>query len=190
MAAQSKPQKTRVRKHLTQERLKEVLHYEPETGIFTWLVDIWCGSGLPGKPPKRAIVKAGEVAGCRQTQRGTYIFIRIDSSLYGAHRLAWLYMKGEWPIRVDHEDNDGTNNRWGNLRLATKSQNAANSKIHFDSTSGVKGVWFSQASQKWCSMIRVDGSRKYLGLFVNKQDAAQAYADAAIKYFGEFARTG
>lgn len=189
MADATKAQNLRARKLITQERLKELLHYDSETGLFRWIIDVWGGSGLSGKPPRIIVIPRGEIAGCRQECRGSYIFIRLDGVLYPAHRLAWFYMTGEWPARVDHRDTIGTNNEWKNLRLATRSQNAANSKMPIDNTSGFKGVHFSQASQKWCAMIRVDGKTKYLGIFEEKADAALAYAEGAAKYFGEFART-
>src|SRR5262249_32141337 len=111
---------------ITQERLKEVLFYSPKTGTFIWRVTL---------NPRG---KAGSVAGCKD---GAYWAIRIDRTLYDAHRLAWLYMTGEWPEGIDHRDKDGINNRWKNLREADQSQNGANSRLRVNSATGYKGVY-------------------------------------------------
>lgn len=99
--------------NLTQEYLKSILHYAPETGIFTWIV---CLSNR---------AKIGSIAGT--IRNNGYSKINIGGQLYYAHRLAWLYMTGKWPKEhVDHKDNVRANNKWKNLREATYSQNNKN----------------------------------------------------------------
>lgn len=155
------------------ERLREVLVYEPDTGLFRWKV---CLSN-------RGAV--GAVAG--HCNDGGYTQIRIDGNLYLAHCLAWFYMTGERPTKgVDHRDTNKQNNRWANLRPATKSQNGANAKRSRRNTSGFKGV--HRFRDKWCAQICVNRKRVNLGLFGTPEEAHSAYAAAAEMYFGEFAR--
>lgn len=98
---------------LSQEYLKSILHYDPETGILSWKVD-------------RRRVKIGQIAGYLCLG---YVAIGIDGKLYKGHRLAWLYMTGEWPKdEIDHINRTKHDNRWVNLREATKEQNCDNRK--------------------------------------------------------------
>lgn len=88
---------------------------------------------------------------------------------------------------VDHIDRDIYNNQKSNLRYATHSQNNANKPARIDNTSGYKGVGWNNAKNKWHAKIKVNGLHIHLGLFIDKNSAARAYNEAAIKYFGEFA---
>jgi hypothetical protein len=157
---------------ITIERLKQLLEYNPETGLWTWRVHRHCK-------------KCGDIAGGLNS--AGYIQITIDGTKYLAHRLAWLYMTGEWPKSlIDHEDLKPINNVWTNLREATHSQNKANRYHQKNNSCGVKGVDFHQG--KWRSLIYVDGAQIYLGSYPTKEQAADAYKIAAIKHFGDFAR--
>lgn len=159
---------------LTADRLREVLDYDRETGVFTWL-------------ESRGRVRAGVTAGAVDSKG--HLRIRIDGQLYGAHRLAWLYMKGHWPeLEIDHRDTNKLNNRWSNLREATPTQNRCNRVAQANSSSGVKGVWWHKATGKWRSAIRVRGAVTHLGLFTSIDEAAAAYAGAANDLHGDFAR--
>lgn len=89
--------------------------------------------------------------------------------------------------KVDHIDNNPLNNVRSNLRLATTAQNGANRRLGSNSTSGYKGVTWSKADSKWKAHIMVSGKTKHLGYFTDVLQAAQAYNEAAISYFGEFA---
>lgn len=162
---------------LTQARLKELLHYDPLTGTFTWLVS------------RGRLAKAGQVAG--SLNGDGYWQIKIDGVTYKAHRLAWLYMKGEWPPHeVDHWDTDRGNNRWANLRSATDEENRRNSGLPRNNTSGVRGVTWHKPSGKWVAQIGVGKAavRKTLnlGYFSEIGDAAAARRAAEIRLFGEF----
>ncbi len=158
---------------LTAERLREVLDYSPDTGIFKWRVRL---------PHSRAT--AGSSAGT--INQDGYRQIAIDNKCYVAHRLAWLYVYGHWFAGgLDHIDCDRSNNRLKNLRAATPSQNRANSRLRRNSKSGLKGVSFNYG---WRAFITINGIQHRLGRFSTPEEAHAAYCAAAIKHFGEFAR--
>lgn len=151
----------------SQERLKELLDYDPETGVFTYKVRV----------ARR--VKIGDEAGYVNTVG--YRIMSIDGRKYAGHRMAWIYKYGEDPIGldIDHKDGDRTNNRIDNLRLATRSQNTTHRKK-------VKGIR-SRCPGKWEARIKVNGKEIQLGNFTCPWHAYAAYWDARYKYFGEFA---
>ena len=157
---------------LTQARLKALITYDPETGGMTWNMK-------RGRAHRRD--HAGYVA------PDGYWRITIDGKSWLLHRLAWLYMTGdEPPAIIDHADLDRTNNRWANLREATKSQNNANSHTRARSATGFKGVFHHK--RKFRAQISVDGRCKYLGLFSSPEEAHAAYQRAAEAQYGNFAR--
>jgi len=159
---------------ITINRIKELLLYDHETGIFRWKV--MRGGSLPGS-----------IAGSL-TWNG-YHHIMIDGKNYRAHRLAWLYIYGEWPtIDIDHVDGDRTNNKIENLRLALRSQNNINSGPPKNNTSGIRGVYWNKKAGKFTASIGVNGKSIYLGLFSSIEEALDARISAEIKYYGEFAR--
>lgn len=156
------------------QRLMELLYYNPITGLFTWKV----------KTSNRACV--GATAGT-QAKSG-YVSIQVDGKIYGAHRLVWFYTHGEWPPhQVDHRDRKRNNNRIGNLRLATPSQNGFNSKSRSPS-SGIKGVSWSKQASKWQASIVANKKHHHLGYFASKADAADSVEKARGELHGEFAR--
>jgi hypothetical protein len=151
---------------LTANRLREVLDYDPQTGIFT-----------------RAGKRAGSSNGCG------YLRIRVDGQRYLAHRLAWLHVHGVWPSdQIDHVNTDRADNRIANLRDASRSQNHANTPLSRANTSGFKGVYWAPHTARWRAAIKVNGKKRHLGYFYSANDAALAYEAAANKMFGEFAR--
>jgi hypothetical protein len=156
---------------LTAQHLRALLDYDAETGVFTWRV------------ARRRIVK-GSAAG--SVNGDGYVTIGIDYSRYQAHRLAWLYMTGEWPVNeIDHKNRVRDDNKWSNLREATSSQNHRNSRAH---TSGLKGTHLDKQSKRWRAFIRQDGKQRYLGTFATAADAHAAYCTAAMEIDPEFAR--
>ncbi|MET4187584.1 hypothetical protein ABIB86_000467 [Bradyrhizobium sp. JR1.7] len=161
---------------LTLERLKTVLSYDAETGEWRWIF-------LRGRVVDRA-------AGGPDSDG--YLRVKIAGIHYRLNRLAVFYMTGEWPDgEVDHRDLDRTNNKWVNLRAATKTQNEGNKKARIDSLTGVKGVRRSNKSlsRPFEARIRTDGKRKSLGHFETIEGASAAYQAAAKEAFGEFARS-
>ena len=168
-----------LRNSLTAEQLRTVLTYDPATGIFTW-------RHRAGVPKWWNTKYAGTTAG--SPGGGGYIVIGLNRFIYGAHRLAWLWMTGEWPSsgEVDHIDTDGTNNVWTNLRDSTHGQNGRNTGIRPNNTSGFKGV--SRHGARWRAYIAVNYQRSHLGTFDTKEEAYAAYVAAAARLHGEFAR--
>lgn len=158
---------------LTQRRLIEALHYDSRTGVFSWLV-----------PPHNHPRLRGQAAGCDATG---YVMIKVDGRAYKAHRLAWLYVHGEWPaMRIDHRDGNPLNNSIENLRPATQAQNCANA-AKWRGKALPKGV--RQMGERYQARIRFERRLVHLGTFATPQDAANAYERAARDLYGEFART-
>ena len=173
---------------ITQERLKELLHYDPETGCFTWKHR----DGLVGKQKTWNIRWAGKPAGNLNKVLG-YVMVYADGKNYLCHRLAWLYVHGEIPgDEIDHIDGNRANNVLSNLRPATRKQNAANSKMRVDNKTGLKGVFYhrnrSHQNKPWQSRIKVNCRNVSLGYFNTKEAAYEAYVSAAEALRGEFAR--
>ena len=133
--------------NLTHKRLLEVLHYNPDTGIFTW-----------DKRPSR-FIKKGSDAGSLSYG---YIRIKVSGKSYFAHRLAWLYMTGQWPNKqIDHIDHDRANNSWRNLRAVTRIENARNRRINKNNSTGVCGV-YQVKTGGWRSSIYKNGRLHHL----------------------------
>ena len=185
MAQANKHAAPRGRKSVTQDWIRDRLHYEEKTGLFTRKYD-W----IVGRKPGWVKAPAGSVAGCVADHGHTkYITLSIDRiKLYG-HQAAFLYMTGHIPGLIDHEDNDGTHNWWTNLREATPPQSSWNVRRNKRNTSGVKGVYWHKADERWMARIRVNGKYRFLGNFEKIEDARDAYARAAKELCGEFART-
>jgi len=153
---------------LTQSILKSRLHYEPETGIFTWLVN-------------HHSVKAATVAG--SANGNGYIHIGVSGKNTQAHRLAFLYMTGEFPPdEIDHINGARNDNRWSNLRPVSRAENNKNSKRRHDNTSGVTGVSWCKTRKRWAAHIQVDGKPVNLGRFTDFFEAVSARKLAERKY--------
>ena len=158
---------------LTAEKLRELLHYDQETGIFTWKVRTFNQ------------VKVGDATGCPD---GTgYSKIRVQGRLYKAHRLAWLYMYSNWPKdQIDHINRDRADNRICNLRDVTSKQNGQNRKNNSNSTSGHPGVcWYKQTS-KWVAKIKHNQKRIHLGYFDTLEEAVAARKAGELKHWGAY----
>lgn len=155
-------------KRLTREALLRLLDYDPATGVFTWRVD------------RRGTAKAGTLAG-RIEGRG-YRQIRVFGRRFMAARLAWLYVTGEWPSHdVDHRNRQRDDNRFENLRPATRKQNSENSSPRQDH--GVKGVHFDASKRKWRAYITHFQKKMFLGTFSDFADAVAARKQAEARLF-------
>lgn len=154
------------------DRLKEVLRYEPETGLFFWVKTL---------SPKAV---SGSVAGAIR-KRG-YRIITIDKEQHRASRLAWLYTFGALPEKyIDHINRNKADDRISNLRLAEPFENSSNVAVTVRSKSGLKGV--CRTPWGWQASIRHKGKLHHLGSFRSSETAAKAYEIAAKKLHGEFA---
>lgn len=142
---------------LTQKRLREVLRYDPDTGIFTF---------AKGR-------RKGKVAGTRHDGRG-FLKVSIDNERHLLHRLAWLWMTGTMPRwRIDHINGDHDDNRWSNLREGDRMQKGRHRAPHREPT-GVPGVW--RVGDWFEAMVEVEGVTINLGSFLTAKEAISAIA--------------
>ena len=172
----------------TPEQLRELLHYEPDTGKL-----FWRERGISYFPDERAWKSWNTRLSGKETFKSCTQHGHKKASIFNAtwlgHRVAWAIHYGEWAENeVDHINGDPTDNRISNLRLATRAENGRNRKISKANTSGYKGVWWDNARSRWRAAIRIDGVKTALGCFPDPETAHAAYCEAASKYHGEFAR--
>ena len=152
---------------LTQDTLKSIFHYDPETGVFTRLIK-------------------NKISGTFDKTTG-YIVVWCDKKLYLAHRLAFLYMTGSFPKnQIDHINGIRHDNRFVNIRPATNSENSINKSIHPKNTSGYKGVYLSSQDGKWKAKININCKQVHIGTFNSPIEANVAYIKKAKELHGEF----
>ena len=162
---------------LTQERLKELVHYNPDTGVFTYRQ----------QTNPRALV--GQVIG--SVQRSGHLRMQLDKKSYQLHQLAFLYMQGILPNEVDHRNNIPDDNRWDNLRVATHQQNCFNSSMRKDNTSGHKGISIRKNIHSTTYHARITLNGKETGKHFNTLDEALAWRNSkSIELHGSFAFNG
>jgi hypothetical protein len=154
---------------ITAQRLRELLDYNPETGIFTRLAH------------RCAAAPAGSIAGYLNPDG--YTWFMVDRETYLAHRLAWLYMTGNWPAGlIDHINGVKTDNRIENLRdvsMSVNKQNARKARSDCRNSGGLAGAYLDRRyGGKWFSNITVSGRRKHLGYFDTPEEAHAAYLEA------------
>lgn len=154
---------------ITLERLRELFSFDPETGVFTWV------------NPTNWSISRGEALG-RVGAHG-YVCAILDGKSYLVHRLAWLWMTGEWPKNsIDHINGIKTDNRFCNLRDVTHSMNCHNKRIRNPTNKhGAMGVCWMEKRKTWVANICVNKRNKNLGDFETKEAAAQAYLEAKMK---------
>lgn len=155
---------------ITQQHAIELFYYNPETGDL-----------------RLRKVTRGDGTGYIDDNGYRRFWINENCRPYG-HQIAWLIIYGEW-CPVDHKDRNGSNLKINNLRKANKSQNAANSKTNCRNALGIKGVSICKATNRFRVDIQVNGKGINLGRYDTIQEAMLKYEHAAVKYFGEFART-
>ena len=177
--------------NITQEYLKSILDYNPETGIFRWKVrsvnmfedgffsaehncNLW-NARFVGKPP-------GSID-------NGYLRISINYEKYRAHILAWVIINGSWPERdIDHINLDRSDNRICNLRLSEDGGNSKNCPKRKDNKTGYKSVHFCKRDKKYIARIQNNGKRIIVGYFSTPEEAHEAYKEAALRLHGEYAR--
>lgn len=151
--------------HITDDWIKNVLSYNPDTGVFIWK-ERFGKRGIPGR-------KAGTI------DFNGYVVITINGKRHKGHRLAWLVMTGAWPeVAVDHINGDRSDNRFANLRDANWSQNQHNRRLQSNNKSGYQGVAWDANARKWRAGIRAAGRGFNLGNYDSKEDAHLAYLRA------------
>lgn len=144
---------------LTAARLRELLHYDPETGIFI----------------RARGCRAGKATGAMRPPKN-YLYISVNGASYSAHRLAWMYVTGAWPKdQIDHRDGDRANNAFTNLRECGNAENSQNRGIRSDNASGFVGVTWDRKRKAWRSQIKKSGRNYFLGWFATPSAASEAY---------------
>ena len=166
---------------LDADTARRLLSYNPKTGEFTWRVRDPVSRGAKIFNTRFAGKKAGKIL------PDGYKYLSLYGKSFSAHRVAWLIMTGGWPDGfLDHINGERYDNKWINLRPASKTQNSANSKRPITNTTGFKGVCVDKGRFK--ANIRENGNKKHLGCFDTPEEAHEAYCKAAEDIHGEFAR--
>jgi len=168
---------------LTQERLKQLLIYNPDTGVFIWKKR----QGIDRETRRWNSRYYGKVAGYKRVDKGVsstrYIVVSIADRPFLAHRLAFLYMTGNFPEdKIDHINGNSLDNRWVNLRAVTVLENNRNKRLPRNNTSGVVGVYWHKWHRKWNAMISVGGRLISLGYFTDMADAVVVRRNAEREY--------
>lgn len=159
------------------DSIRELIRYEPETGMFYWL------------KYRGGNAKPGRVAGT--TNAAGYVQITVNCKLYYAHRLAWLFSHGEMPdFEIDHRDGDPSNNRISNLRPATASQQKFNTKIRKNSSTGVKGVSYDSQRGKFMARVKTEGVYVLRKRFDSLEEAETAVRNTRKSSHQDFANHG
>lgn len=178
--------KAKERSLLTPEIVRQLFRYDPEERDLWWIV--------PG--PKRRLDRPVGAVAVRGKPDGRKTYYRVVGlsvvpgvyEKHYAHELIWLYMTGRWADpEVDHENRDGLDNRWCNLREATRGEQCANRIVRPNSMKGAYRA--ATKSPMWVSHIRKDGKSTYLGLFATEQEAHDAFVEASKKLHGKFHRS-
>lgn len=160
------------------EIAKPALDYNPEDGLFRWKIKT---HGM------RGVINPGDIAGMVNTQG--YRLVGYKGKQHRAHRLAYLFMTGEWPphgMIIDHANQNRDDNRWANLRLATKAQNTQNGGIKSNNKSGHPGVSWVKRDNLWDARIKCNGKLHLIGRYKEKQDAIEARKKAEKELWGEW----
>ncbi len=161
---------------LSFDELRSILNYDPETGLWSW------------RNPK-AINKAPIAQSAGTISVHGYRIITYRGRKYRSARLAWLYMTGNWPSEeIDHENRDTTDDRWINLREASRSQNALNRDVQGNNSSGLRGIHFDCERGKWFVQVKVKGINHFIGRYDEVDEAVVARNAAVAELHGAFAQ--
>ena len=165
---------------LTKTYIKECLDYNPETGTFFWRVRPL--SHFKDLRRQRIFNRVYSGKPCGHLSEEGYLVVRLAGMLYKAHRLAWLYVYGKLPNQwIDHINRNRSDNRIVNLRLASAELNAQNASVRSDNTSGVQGVSWHKATNKWVVQISKQGKPTYVGVFATIEEAKVARTQAELE---------
>ncbi len=157
---------------LTQEYLRSQILYKPETGEFWWI------ASRKGRDMTR---QAGTISNFG------YRIIMLNGHRHVASRLAWFYMTGNWPAEeCDHINRNRADDRWANLREASRSENARNTQLRSDNTYGHRGICWDSQKLKWKVQISVKGEKRIVKHFHDFNSAVNFYQETAERLFGKF----
>lgn len=152
---------------ITQDRLKQLLHYNPDTGIFTRL---------------KANRKLTIGSPCGSVGKDNRVMISIDNKNYRAHRLAWLYIYGEFPeLEIDHINGNASDNRICNLRSVSHKVNLQN-RVSFTKHNSVKYIGVTKNRNRYGAQIKIDGVRVWLGTYDTPEEASEVYLKFKRQY--------
>lgn len=164
-------------RQLTQEYVRSLFDYDPETGVLTWIERPREHFSTDRSWNSTNARMVGTEAGVRLNCDG-YQEVGIDGKLYKKHRLIWFLMTGVWPEEVDHENGVRSDNRFKNLRGTTRLGNMKNKAVRKDSRSGVAGVVWHQKDRRWIAYIKADGRQQRLGAFTDFAEACRVRKEA------------
>lgn len=168
------------RETLTQEVVRSLFLYDPETGVLRWRVRP--ESNFPDAVSARRwnSQNSGNEAG--HIRSSGYRYVTVFGRPYPAHRVIWLHEHGVWPLHTDHQDGVRSNNRLANLRDVTPSQNHKNVRLKETNSSGFVGVSWNGRRKRWLAHIRVDYKQHQLGFFATKDEAVARRKAAEVQY--------
>lgn len=162
----------------TADELLRLFSYDEESGLLTRLT--------PHGPKGRELPAGSVVTGGEKSRD---VRVRVFGIRYKVHQIVWCIKTGTWPTtHIDHRDLNPKNNRWDNLRSASRMENSANSHRRRGNQSGFKGVIWDGSSNRWKAQLRTGGRNYNLGRYACPEEAHAAYCRAAVEQFGEFAR--
>jgi hypothetical protein len=169
---------------ITQKYLKECLHYDPDTGLFTWAIrPEGHFKTLRDCNAWNTRYSKTEAGGHQKRRHAVYRIIGLNDASWLAHRLAWLYTYGEFPKdQIDHKDGDGTNNRITNLRDVSNQENHKNISKPSSNKSGCIGVHFESRRGKWRAGIKTGTRQKHLGYFTDIEEAVEVRKAAELEF--------
>lgn len=164
-------------KNLSHKHVKECFHYEPSSGKLTWKIS------------KARCVKIGQEAGWMRSDG--YRQVEVDGTKFLVHRLIYFFIEGKFPPKeIDHIDGNKSNNRWNNIRACSRSENMSNAGPRRNNKLGIRGVYYDPKRRRYITRIRKGCTKKYIGSFKTKEEAARAYQEEQSKIFGEYAYPG
>lgn len=168
--------------HLSIEFLRSVFTFDAETGELRWRYRDDMSAQWNGR-------YAGKIAGNRDSKGTRYVWVSVNDILYAAHRIIWAVVTGAWPTNeIDHRDTDGKNNKFTNLREATRSQNLGNAKLSRANTSGFKWVSWNKKRCLWMALMQINNAKIIVGFGHDPKQLHESCAVIAKQNRKEFAR--
>ena len=173
------PTKAKTEYEISNEQLRKMVHYNPETGVFIWKErepltrgDKLFNTRFAGK----------EAGGLSENANDGYLRIKVKGTTIKAHRLAFVLMGEGWPIYdVDHINGDITDNRWRNLRKTNRKANSRNQKLYNNNVSGYPGIFWHSTKNRWCAQIGSAENREHLGCYNDFNEALEIRQEREVQ---------